>query len=150
MRRWLKSWSLFDIIKYVEELFFWTPSLNHLCSWTLSGIVGIFGLCREFLGHGAEVHKWFEEKLSLSTCSPLAHLLSSFLLNTFRKRLFLFFDNGPFFATFCLWASWTSMVNEHSYTEALRIVSFLFFFQNLFSKPLVSKIYIIYTFSFLV
>jgi hypothetical protein len=47
----------------VEELFFWTPSLNHLCSWTLSGIcrefVGIFGLCREFIGHGAEVHKWF-------------------------------------------------------------------------------------------
>ena len=113
------------------------------------GIVGIFS---GFVGNFLDMAPRYTSGLRKSFLFPLAHHLLTSYHHSFwtlsAKGWFLFFDNGPFFATFCLWASWTSMVNEHSYTEALRIVSFLFFFQNLFSKPLVSKIYIICTFSF--
>lgn len=46
----------------------------------------------------------------------------------------------PFLHTFIFSPSWTMIRVEHFHRENVRMTSLYFFFQNLFSKPLVSKI----------
>jgi hypothetical protein len=96
-------------------------------SWTFRELAGI---CREFVGNCCVAHKWFEERV---------HFL--LFIYGFVKRGRLLRTFLPLFRTLFIFSpSWTMIQVEHFHRENVRMTSLYFFFQNLFSKPLVSKI----------
>ena len=95
-------------------------------SWTFRELAGIFVRV-------AGIVTW-------RTSGLRNRFMFTFYLRFCKKGMSIAHFLVPFLHTFIFSPSWTMIRVEHFHRENVRMTSLYFFFQNLFSKPLVSKI----------